>query len=888
MNIFEEIESDIYSKVFDDKLIKTFKSFINNLNINTFFGLGTSQLFLNSIFTSVPELAMDRDNQIKIISTYVSNNFPKGIFNITFIEKKGKIIKNVFKKSFKYNTNNVKDVTNLKNDIKRFIYVMFNKYDGFTDFGLDVIELSSIDSDFNLKDGEFNCLLDLIRNDISKNNRIKSKDNYYKKINDLNKKYFKSGVNKDAVDEIAKKLKVNILVKDIDGNDWHKTKEIKNKKIYTVLSHNGHASDFEIINFNYDYIIDCDDIEETYKNNEENPKMLIRNNDGKIVAFRTKRATYRPKIMPDWENEMLYMEDNLDEYKYCLTKSSKIKKDMGINKLFRNTFDIIKEADYHRHSVNFKKSNESVIGYDQNNAYPSFELNKYYNKFNLPNSPTQCYKVSETDYKYLELSGFCVINNVDMTKAHKYFTETKYLQNNCIYPNNLLYFLKYDCNINFDIIAILYHPKPYIKKFPFKDDDKFYNNALIGSLITKDTPNIIEICSNNKADLVHLSYIASKSDKISVDTIDEYSIKLSKPCSKSYSQKYHVHSYILGYQQISFLEQLLKFDFDELVSVKVDAFYVNTDKKIDISISDKRGDWKIENKKPFQNPFKDELDWTQNEVNISELNELDKRILKFNKNISIEAPAGCGKSYLYTEDIKLNDLVILCATRELRDKYKKMGLNAFTYHKYCNIETKTKTNYRNANVLFDDVSLVHKYHFDIVMKKLLDNGSFIIITFDRYQLKPVEGEVFMNSKYFDDFYFDKQNLTKLRRFNGEMETRMYKFREMLELIPDIEKTDNILEREKEYYPYVKLLLELFSDRFIKKENVPENAFIVCPTNLQKNDFKLAHTIHITQGKTINSDIYVDCRNIMKLSFDVNLLYVAISRCVNLKNVNLIV
>lgn len=656
-------------------------------------------------------------------------------------------------------------------------------------------------------------------------------------LKEFSAKYLDSGANIEAATQLAKKLKIGIRFYDAMHKLWHEVPALARKLVVHVLCHQGHAqlttktvklkfSKTPVFHANYEQLRAAYEAEPGLKS-------CVYSGGGKLLSWSTATGCHRlPCELPPQQQQPAGFEYKVDQR--LLNASSRqaaSKILLGFKALSPEVFDFVKSADYERPAIRFS-ARVAVAAYDQNRAYASFYMNRWYSQYLFPLRINCAYSVPaemQRDYSLLDLCGFSQISAVDYSAVDHaqfpgagYLASVHYLVNGKIYANFLLKWLHDSVGVDFVIKAVFYSPERHAfdtSLFHEKSADRM----LLGALIQRDMPRKIVIETTDEAEVAQLKNFSSVDQVQPVMTMEPrrnaagaivYSFCYEQPARKSYSQLHHVHAFVLAYQQTEFLEALLRIPFSEVVAVKTDCIFCASeqDKVFGEQLAAhherefyEKYRWKRETHEKLQpnelTPWLSEYrvhcgDSTDDEASehrgpslncvpqdTSRLPVFSAEIRALGQYHAICGPAGSGKSYYLTHSLRLFDCCVIAATNKLVNKFKAEGLNARTYHNYCGIGCSEHVKPgRASTVIIDDASLITAYDFNRIVDYCTSVGSCVYVTWDPHQLLPMDRVLFTQSNSWRWFFggVSVQHMETLHRFKDpETRQRITEFRKIL-------------------------------------------------------------------------------------------------------------
>ena len=678
-----------------------------------------------------------------------------------------------------------------------------------------------------LKDGlNTNCLIKIVHGKmhIHKNYEKKIKP----KLDELNEKYFEQGCDERAVDEICHAARINIHIVSILQETWYHKHIGDNYLTLLVCAHNQHATYLEdsrdMTNFlqpgNKGKINYVDDVKQCFLDDPAPIKFPMVVHDQIVAYFDFEgNLTKNRDIFFDVKDEKKNKSN--DDLKNVFTLTSryyhelKCKYDIQDRYRDENLYSFVKCADlYAPPWCSDEKYAELGIAHDQDRAYLMYERSAFYDQYQFPRMPTHFYKVDELKEgeldQLLKLTGFAEVKNVNipMTKQMEYVRETQFIQDQGVYTTMRLAWLK-SLGVTFELTKIAWSNDKQKLDFTIELTDwqcnvgqsrKELECQLMGRLI----PNL----NNTFTSLVHckdeneflqLRYQLG-ARVLTVDHENKITYYTNPPVDindPSYQPNlkgaYHVHAYILDYQQIEFASKAMSVSFDDILKVKVDCMVLRkpsiehlsgklanksqgifTQTEILEWLKEHTERWKLDELKHFEGfhdvevPTNDRPNWAGFHVEhnikaaktpllsetdfthrhhmsikaLAVIPRVDDKLIGFHKFIEITGDAGVGKTYTAT-NANLHDSCILVPNNALRLKFAKEHPNTpcATYHMAFHTNKK-KGDYLEprkpfSNYILDEASMICKGVFNQIMThKNALQANFVIIH-DRAQLAPV-------------------------------------------------------------------------------------------------------------------------------------------------------
>lgn len=550
---------------------------------------------------------------------------------------------------------------------------------------------------------------------------------------------------------------------------------------------------------------------------------------------------------------------------------------------------------------------EEIVNLDQEKAYTQFKLCPEYMGFiGKVTDFREC-----TDVKFaLKNNGYYKINNIVLSKNIKEINDKMeiFINNNTYTSPELNFLINNGCS--FSVICGCWGTS---FDFEFNDDMKNKYNGI--SCYAKWTGRCMSVNLNTS--------FMMKGQKEFFENMRFYNPQLEISMYNGYAEisykknhvgfKGHIAGYITAYQRLNMLYQLLNMDLSKVIRVVTDGIYhYQHNFKINNSFRFKEVDTSIFY--PLQTNYITKIDMIEYE-------QPKGNFLEHNMKALYIGPGGTGKTHLNLMDNGyINKLYIAPSWKLATNKKNEYKMDSTVLARTINSEECVNI-YNNFNVLiFDECSQYTQNDKDKIFK--VYNKHKIIMCGDiGYQLPPAVNEV-MNIHNFDytkefkevfRFKCDKlknlcehmrSEIKKINNTKDEDEKRMLSRKLTTNIILKNDKSVIHIEDVKNLYCVEDFILvsknkcnkhHLFEcncdnknyafeynemlkdkgDKFIVKKNSNDynNGDIVFDKNIKNTIPAHAFSIHSIQGETIESKIFIDCRNM----FEPQMLYTAISR-----------
>jgi hypothetical protein len=612
-----------------------------------------------------------------------------------------------------------------------------------------------------------------------------------------------------------------------------------------------------------------------------------------------------------------------DEYSKCVIEFEK-KNNLNMFKLdYVNDYEVCRFID---NSIHFNTicqfSNIKGLDLDhidQTKAYTQFKKCEEYRGFL---GKVSDFRKCDMDHA-LNNIGIYQINNIVFhdTKMMEINEKMKIFINDCVYPSSDLHFLiKY---ANFDVIGGCWGVK---MEFEFNED--MINKEDNGTkYYAKYTGSISKVNKYKKyymngtkeyfQNMLHY-YDEDKKEMRPYNNFTKisYDDKTSE-AEISYSKDYvpykcHIASFILSYQRIHMLNQLMEMDINKVVRVVTDGIYFD------------KHDFKINNTfrlKEVKNIEKLAY-YSDGEGYLSNIKTDQYNFREYVEHHKINAYTGAGgtgkTTLVLNDDGYIKTLYIAPSWKLARSMRKIYGCNVSVLARCLNDTDELMFFLSNfSNVIFDEISQYTEEVKKILLKKFKYHKLFFIGDIG-FQLAPVEGRVMKinnewNIKEFTKVHRFKCNklaslCATLRKFISDGMPKEFISSYVLKkyknrIINDInyydEKQDMILcsknkcnehgktncdcDGKNFCYQWTQKFKHL--DKYLVKHNSLEYSNgDICYSAINGAVLNHGFSVHSIQGETIEGHIYIDMRKL----FSVQMLYTAISRARYLTQIYFIV
>jgi len=557
----------------------------------------------------------------------------------------------------------------------------------------------------------------------------------------------------------------------------------------------------------------------------------------------------------------------------------------------KNLSEFVKNGTHYNSTVDFDMDRTDAKHIDMKNAYANYNMCDYYQGF--------LGKITDwRETNKIEGVGLYQIHNLVIGDTLKKWNDKmKIYFNFNIYPSCELNFLK-DNGASFDIMYGCWGVQPL--DFDMNDYD-FLFEKYDG---IKGYAKYVGMCDSHHLTKRFSCYgneeLANSLDNVVFYKNNELTMKYPKQHNYHLG---HFTAFILAYQRIQMLDELIYMNYDNLIRVCVDGIYY-------------RGEYKIINplfvpkeKMTFENIAGDS--YVSNIID----NEQYWECGEYKPNNRLElyiGEGGNGKTHKNLLDKGLQRILYVSPSWKLASK-KREEYNVDS-EVWANILSTDPSKFgsikRRYNVfIIDEVSMMteenKQYIFDTYPNiKLIFCGDigFQAPPFSLSDMIPV---IEMNSKGFDIIYEEKINYrykceelkqlikdvremitydrpnfeinnyvkSKIQHINNDDLKNMYSVKDMI-LSRSHEIKDNYTEMFKDLNKwYVTKNTRLFKNGMIIVGNKPDTT---C-------EIRHAYTIHSIQGETAEEKLFIN----MEKSYNSRLLYTAISRARRIEQIYLI-
>lgn len=637
-----------------------------------------------------------------------------------------------------------------------------------------------------LKEGEIvNCFMKQLRAwfMLRKNNKMVNK------VDDLNKRFFESGVTFDDIPTICKIIQCNVEIynKLNDKVYEHQYSSGKSKTFKYVITKLDHVEQYvdNMFDMSKKEIVYVDNVQDAYDACDNNWKCYSKNDDGQLVSFFTEDKIYKDARTQDFDDGKHWINSEFDAEKLKFESKYELDRNTIIMNRDEKLFEFISKANHYVYELYLtenidnklmKKSepvwddlegcyitddfDETLVdltqchAYDQNKNYMSYKLNNYYSHYMFPRTGNfEFYDVNDASLTLdiLDKTGFVQITNIqyDMCShnVRSILERIAYFVENGIYATPIIKYL-WDMGGRFTIKRVAFTNWKYDIDFGEEIINNKYYNRIVGMMDIKGSDRIYKTTFKNVEELKDILYTSS--DKVCFYHDNELWFKFPKTCVKN---NCHVSAFILSYAFMGVLDQLLKIPFEDIIGVKVDCIITKRNYDNVFSLSKKIGDWKKELK--GERAIYNTTLINQHAPFVLESGlKLTKQKLQYGVLNFITGEAGSGKTTRYVKtfgdcDERVYNSLMCFPNNNLKHEFrKKHECQTSTYHKAFKVNSDGENNegikiqyYTNA--IIDEASMIPLHDFEQIIKvanKYCVNlhvvGDFDIEKRRLYQLTP--------------------------------------------------------------------------------------------------------------------------------------------------------
>lgn len=411
----------------------------------------------------------------------------------------------------------------------------------------------------------------------------------------------------------------------------------------------------------------------------------------KMLAFRyhdTIVKSFKPECVEDQQNPKYF--ECVSELSYAFKKW---RTENSLGPATGEYYEFMKSCDHFLTSQQFQPfiPGKDYPLHDQCEAFPSFKTNPLYAEYLLPVGGFQMLDCTDQQ-RALEIimttCGFSVISDIVIT--HPLIEKIQWIQNGRGYANPQLRFILENNLATFKVVSVCLAisadiDMPFKQAFGVSDMtrkiNKQFNNSFIGKMIAgRSQPNITEQYAGNPVEIAQMLFLAKKStdyagseiikDPFSIGDENEQILVIHKRVEEAKNSLFHIHAFIMAYQQISFVAAMMKTPLDNIICFNTDGFHVVEELPADVlERSLEPGKFKLENKPieftPCQVPRIQTPATMDGGVLLDRWVNSEGLLIPGCDRVLINGPPGCGKSMRATA-YPLKGSCIKVATHLLR------------------------------------------------------------------------------------------------------------------------------------------------------------------------------------------------------------------------------
>jgi len=622
----------------------------------------------------------------------------------------------------------------------------------------------------------------------------------------------------------------------------------------------------------------------------------------------------------DCKSEIGKFVQNSVQFPCCMDINNKfiVDEEIEVDPLDFNSEEQFENYEIKENTINYNDNDfDNIQMWDMQKAFYNFKKCPYYDGFAISCYAFVSCKIPIEDAINNE-AGFYMLSEIDMTDAPLIIQKMNIVYERCIVPHFVIKFLV-DKNITFKIIGGVYATKGDIKMnknlLP-KEDGIRHFQRMFGSFVTDNKWRKIMFDNTDKQLLSTAFYQIQKQDLESMAVENTYNKTIEISFKKDViKNRCHISSYVYWYSSLTLIEQCLKFDYEDIIRVNVDAIYIhnNNNKYTEmIGSFENESDREGIKSKPY-------LIGNMNCINRFMIpnreHDIKLRNDTYFKNVRVKCilgAGGTGKTYslLHNKSFEKINYVAhsnkLC--KSIENEYSNIQYTAPYQHIITDNPTlKTRLLNKSGLFIFDEVSF---YSFQDI-KTLLKYSERYSLPFYfcgdiGYQVDPVSCKktyvdrlgLFKNKEYktknyrFKNDAFHAEAMEQVRKMieknnslssivNYIIKTKNYKRINKEKFLENMKINDILLCSEHQYInQYNNYFKNKFTNikKWLCKSNTKEysNGEIVISENKPMGSVECyGYTIHAFQGETIDkpNKLYIDLRRLKKT----NVLYTALSR-----------
>lgn len=683
-------------------------------------------------------------------------------------------------------------------DIKNTVFKRFLGSDGLENGMAKIVlykEEKGADYSLNLKDGDWNCFIKVMWDKVAASND-KRKDKKLAALEELNRKYFDSGVPFSDIPIIAGVVYGNVvIVNPMEKEVYRYTYSTGKYPTYKyVIPYDGHVDAyvegmFDVRSKKIEYVENLEKTFKAYKGWKVCQLEKTKNNIKHMKYWYNATTLFKSIEVADIDEGDHFIYTKQD----ALIKEFNEDHQVFFNSMYKSQdphlFEFVEKAvHYISGDYLFEDNLEPEIGevqpvnedgigfasvnfdklkcYDMWKAYAAFQQNDYYRRYKFPaTGRLEFYSTGgalETEH-IISKCGFSQISNVCTSgcaaNVSKILYCTRYLEEGRIYPNPVLRFF-WDFGVRFGAVATAYTNFKRDMAFSEEQIDAKIYQKVIGIFDHKEEWRTAYMHVPDKAERQHLMLYSG--DRIVHHDNEILKFRIAK---KEMRNNCHLAAFMLGYHAINLFGKMFQVPYKDLVYIRVDCIGCKRPCEA-FDLGAELGKWKIENKEGWRelNPTSF-VNITHRFDYVPEI-KLTPKKLSYGKINVVTGEAGSGKTSQRIKafegmDERLYNAVVALPNNDLKKRFKnEFGVKVSTLHKLFMINSDGHNNEgvklgQYANAIIDESSMLPLEYMDKILamaEKHCVNLHFLgdLNTEDLtvYQLPPVKATVFLAHPIF--------------------------------------------------------------------------------------------------------------------------------------------
>lgn len=530
-----------------------------------------------------------------------------------------------------------------------------------------------------------------------------------------------SGVTKEIMGEMAKKLRKRIIVRNAIDHVWYDSDPANKTRFKRIEFYalNNHASCYVPLSKFEETTVEYGDVDALTADIHQLKRYFVRVDEkdrcdiqaitpeaiwsGNVIykSFRPSSVTGNEK---DDSSRAYFLCTNEDQFRYKIwVEKNKLRPLSGVY------FDIFRNADNYLTMQRFS-TEESNHLYDMNRAYPSFKTNELYEKYKLIVGYVCLYDTSASNLsEVLDCAGVSYVSSIQW--HNEFASSTGWVYPGQWYNHIILYTLVSMGWATITVSQSCICRQPEDLEFPF-GSGKFYNNAFIGRLVCgASSVGRVEYTRVGLEDLSQVLFDYEvdplcRGRTMVYDGYESKYVSATLDVASNRKQLHQIHGCIIAYQQVTMMKAMvLASSYTTVIAYNTDGFHVRDKFPMETSLDE--GKFKYE-RKPIKYACGSEPMATK-EFTCSWDNSI-LPLFRVELGVTLTTgPAGCGKSYTMIEKRPGVESVVVCPLNELVvNTRKKTEVKVSTYHKYFGIHSGGSYRKLDVNevVIADEVSMI--------------------------------------------------------------------------------------------------------------------------------------------------------------------------------------